>query len=164
MKWLSIVNARLSRWALYFAIACLFGIVATVLGSVIWRYGLNDAPAWSEQIALLLVINVALFGAAAGIRDEGHIGMESLVGLLPKPVQYWVGHFNGALTIAFGTALIWGGFQMAVSVFPNKITAIGITESWRYIPCVFAGVLVILFSIEHLMASATHQEVIPSWH
>jgi TRAP-type C4-dicarboxylate transport system permease small subunit len=63
---------------MYIAVACLLGIVGVVVGSVIWRYALNDAPSWSEQVALMLVINVAMFGAAAGVRDEGHIGMESL--------------------------------------------------------------------------------------
>jgi TRAP-type C4-dicarboxylate transport system permease small subunit len=164
MPWLTRINARLSRWALYFAVASLLGIVATVLGSVIWRYGLNDAPPWSEQVALLLVINVALFGAAAGIRDEGHIGMESLIGLTPKPIRFLVGNLNGLLTIVFGVALIWGGALMAMSVLPNKITALGITESWRYLPCVVAGLLIILFSIEHLVAASTDTEVAPSWH
>ena len=82
MQWLTWLNSRLSRWALYLAVACLMGIVGVVFGSVIWRYALNDAPAWSEQVALILVINVAMFGAAAGVRDEGHIGMESLTSLL----------------------------------------------------------------------------------
>jgi len=164
MTWLSGLNARLSRCALVIAVAGLFGIVATVLGSVIWRYGLNDAPAWSEQVALLLVINVALFGAAAGIRDEGHIGMESLVGLLPAAVQQWVGYANGWLAIVFGAVLVWGGWQMGVSVLPNKITALGITEAWRYAPCIVAGVLIILFSVEHLLARKTGREVVPSWH
>ena len=55
MNWLTTVDARLSRWAMYLAVACLLGIVGVVVGSVIWRYVLNDAPAWSEQVALLLV-------------------------------------------------------------------------------------------------------------
>lgn len=149
---------------MYIAVTSLLGIVGTVLGSVIWRYVLNNAPSWSEQVALLLVINVAMFGAAAGIRDEGHIGMESLVGLLPKPIQFWIGNMNGYLTITFGVALIWCGTLMAISVYPNRITSIGITEAWRYVPCVVAGVLFILFSIEHLIAMFTGKEVTPSWH
>ena len=164
MNWLTGLNARLSRLALVISVACLLGIVATVLGSVIWRYGLNDAPAWSEQVALLLVINVALFGAAAGIRDEGHIGMESLVGFLPLWGQRWIGFANGALAILFGAVLVWGGWQMGISVLPNKITSLGITEAWRYAPCVVAGTLIILFSIEHVLARKTGREVVPSWH
>ena len=45
MDCLTSLNARLSRWAMYIAVACLLGIVAVVVGSVIWRYLLNDAPA-----------------------------------------------------------------------------------------------------------------------
>ncbi len=164
MSWLTSVNARLSRWAMYVAVTCLLGIVATVLGSVIWRYGLNNAPSWSEQVALLLVINVAMFGAAAAIRDEGHIGMESLVGLMPKRIQFWVGNLNGYFTILFGIALVWLGSLMAIAVFPSRIPALGITESWRYVPCIVSGVLIILFSIEHLIAMFTDEKVIPSWH
>jgi len=149
---------------MYIAVTCLLGIVGTVLGSVIWRYALNNAPSWSEQVALLLVINVAMFAAAAAIRDEGHIGMESLVGLLPKPMQFYIGTINGGFTILFGVALVWLGYLMAVSVFPSRIPSLGITESWRYVPCIISGVLIILFSIEHLIAMFTDKEVTPSWH
>lgn len=149
---------------MYIAVAGLLGIVAIVVGSVIWRYILNDAPAWSEQVALLLVINVAMFGGAAGVRDEGHIGMESLVGLAPKNVQFWVGNIVGIFSIIFGIALSWGCTMMAMSVWANAIPTLGISEAWRYIPCVISGVLIILFSIEHLIAMFTDKEVVPSWH
>lgn len=164
MQWLTWLNARLSRWAMYLAVTCLIGIVGVVFGSVIWRYVLNDAPAWSEQAALILVINVAMFGAAAGVRDEGHIGMESLIGLLPPRYQFWVGNVVGAITIVFGAFLCWGCWTMAKSVGPNMIPTLNISESWRYLPCVVAGALIILFSIEHLIAMSSHKEVTPSWH
>ncbi|WP_301102406.1 TRAP transporter small permease [Propionivibrio sp.] len=164
MNWLTSLNAHLSRWAMYIAVACLLGIVGVVVGSVIWRYILNDAPSWSEQVALVLVINVAMFGAAAGVRDAGHIGMESLIGLLPKVYQFWIGNLVGLITICFGISLVWGCSMMADSVWDNKMPTLGISEAFRYIPCIAAGVLIILFSIEHLIAMFTDKEVIPSWH
>ena len=164
MNWLTELNARLSRWAMYIAVAGLLGIVGVVVESVIWRYVLNDAPSWSEQVALLLVINVAMFGAAAGVRDEGHIGMESLIGLLPKSVQFWVGNLVGIITIVFGAILSWGCTMMAISVWDNKMPTLGISEAYRYMPCIAAGVLIILFSIEHLIAMFSDKEVVPSWH
>lgn len=164
MQWLTWLNSRLSRWALYLAVACLMGIVGVVFGSAIWRYVLNDAPAWSEQVALILVINVAMFGAAAGVRDEGHIGMESLTSLLPPKMQFWVGNVVGVVTIVFGAFLCWGCWTMAMSVWPNLIPTLDISEAWRYLPCVVAGAMIILFSIEHLIAMSTHKKVSPSWH
>ena len=164
MHWFTCINAHLSRWAMYLAVACLLGIVGVVVGSVIWRYVLNDAPAWSEQVALILVINVAMFGAAAGVRDEGHIGMESLVGLTPKKVQFIVGTIVGVISALFGVILSWGCTVMAISVWPNKIPTLGISEAIRYMPCVVAGVLIVLFSIEHLIAMFNDKEVVPSWH
>lgn len=164
MNPLTWLNSWLSRLAMYIAVACLFGIVGVVFGSVIWRYALNDAPAWSEQVALILVINVAMFGAAAGVRDEGHIGMESLIGLLPARTQFWVGNVVGLITIVFGCFLAWGCATMAKSVWINQIPTLGISEAARYLPCVIAGVLIVLFSIEHMIAMSTDKEVIPSWH
>lgn len=164
MNWLTAVNSRLSRWAMYLAVTGLLGIVVVVVGSVFWRYVLNDAPAWSEQVALLLVINVAMFGAAAGVRDEGHIGMESLTGLLPAKAQFWLGSLVGVITIVFGMVLCWGCTVMAISVWSNGIPTLGISEAFRYIPCSIAGVLIVLFSIEHLIAMSTDKEVVPSWH
>ena len=90
--------------------------------------------------------------------------MESMVGLLPEPIQFWIGNMNGYLTILFGIALVWCGTLMAISVYPNRIMSIGITEAWRYVPCVISGCLFILFSIEHLIAMFTGKEVTPSWH
>jgi TRAP-type C4-dicarboxylate transport system permease small subunit len=105
-----------------------------------------------------------MFGAAAGVRDEGHIGMESLIGLLPPKFQFWVGNVVGLITIVFGGFLAWGCWAMARSVWHNQIPTLSISEAYRYLPCVIAGALIILFSIEHLIAMSTHKEVKPSWH
>ena len=89
MMLLSAVNARLSRWAMYLACACLAGLLIVVVYGVVLRYVFNDAPPYVEQVALLLVISVAMFGAAAGVRDAGHIGLDSLVVALSKRLQFW---------------------------------------------------------------------------
>ena len=47
----------------------LLGIVVDL--GVVLRYVFNDTPPYVEQLALLLVISVAMFGAAAGVRDIG---------------------------------------------------------------------------------------------
>jgi TRAP-type C4-dicarboxylate transport system permease small subunit len=164
MNLLNHLNARLSRWAMYLACICLLGLLAVVVYGVVQRYVFNDAPAYVEQVALLLVISVAMFGASAGVRDAGHIGLDSVVKMLPPKGQFWCKFIVYVLSIVFAAALFAGGFEMAVSTHDSTIPTLGISEAYRYAPVLAAGVLITLFSIEHIVAQFTGHEVVPSWH
>ncbi|MFA9441758.1 TRAP transporter small permease [Uliginosibacterium sp. sgz301328] len=164
MQFLTSLNARLARWAMYIAVASLLGITALVFYGVVMRYVFHDAPAYVEQLALILVICVAMFAASAGVREAGHIGMDSLVVILPAKAQFVIGIIVGILSIIFGIALFLGSLQMAVAVYNSIIPTLNISEAVRYTPCVIAGVLIVLFSIEHLIAMVQGKEVEPSWY
>ena len=164
MNWLTVINARLSRWTMYVACICLAGLLIVVVYGVVLRYVFNDAPPYVEQVALLLVISVAMFGASAGVRDAGHIGMDSLVNVFPERAQFWCEVIVFVLSIVFALALLAGGTEMAISTRDATIPTLGISEAIRYLPVVIAGVLITLFSIEHLIALFSGQQVVPSWH
>jgi len=164
MPWLTAVNVRLSRWALYIACACLAGLLGVVVYGVVLRYVFNNAPPYVEQVALLLVISVAMFGAAAGVRDAGHIGLDSLVAILPPRAQLWCVNAVHVLSIAFGATLVAGSVEMGVSTHGSTIPTLGLSEAWRYLPVFAGGILVCVFSIEHLVARFRHTEVVRSWH
>ena len=50
------------------------------------------------------------------------------------------------------------------SVMHYKIPNLGLPEGVNYVPLVLAGVLIVLFSIEHIIALLRGEEVEPSWH
>ena len=164
MNLLTAVNARLSRWTMYLACLCLAGLLSVVVYGVVLRYAFNDAPAYVEQVALLLVICVAMFGASAGVRDAGHIGMDSLVRRLPERAQFWCKVAVEGLAVAFAVSLFAGGAEMALSTWHSTIPTLGISEAFRYLPVLIAGVLITLFAIEHLIAQFTGNKVESSWH
>jgi TRAP-type C4-dicarboxylate transport system permease small subunit len=164
MSWLTATNARLSRWVMYLACLCLAGLLCVVVYGVVLRYVFNNAPPYVEQVALLLVICVAMFGAAAGVRDAGHIGLDSLVATLPKPVQFWCQGAVHVMGIVFASALVAGGAEMAISTHGSTIPTLGLSEAFRYLPVVIAGVLITLFAVEHLLAQFSGNKVLSSWH
>ena len=45
-----------------------------------------------------------------------------------------------------------------------KISGLGVSEGLRYVPLVLSGTLIVLFSIEHVIASLRGLEVEPAWH
>lgn len=161
---LTFLNSRLSRWTLLLACACLVGLLGVVIYGVVMRYVFNDSPAYVEQLALLLVISVAMFGASAGVRDAGHIGLDSLVKALPDSAQFWCKVVVHGFIIVFAMALLAGGTLMAVSTHASTIPTLGLSEAYRYLPVLMSGVLITLFSIEHLVALFTGKKVAPSWH
>jgi len=164
MNWLTAINSRLSRWAMYIACFCLVGLLSVVVYGVVLRYVFNDAPPYVEQVALLLVISVAMFGAAAGVRDAGHIGLDSLVAMLAQRLQFWCGLAVCVFSILFGLLLLAGSVEMAISTYASTIPTLGLSEAFRYLPVVLGGTLIVVFSIEHLIAQVAGTEVVQSWH
>ena len=164
MTWLTAVNSRLSRWAMYVACTCLAGLLGVVVYGVVLRYVFNNAPPYVEQVALLLVISVAMFGAAAGVRDAGHIGLDSLVAMLSARVQFWCSIAVYILSIVFGLALLAGSAEMGISTYASTIPTLGLSEAFRYLPVLLGGFLIAVFSLEHLIARFAGTKVVRSWH
>jgi TRAP-type C4-dicarboxylate transport system permease small subunit len=165
LRWLTPINAWISRICMTLAVIGLFGIVIVVAMQVFGRYVLNDTPSWAESTALVLVLYVTMFGAAVGVRDAGHIGLESLIGMmLPESAQLWVEIPIHLLVGAFGVLMAWYASELALSVAPYNIPTLGISEGFNHLPLVIAGVLIALFSFEHILALIEGKEVEPAWH
>jgi TRAP-type C4-dicarboxylate transport system permease small subunit len=157
-------NARVARYGMYFSVAGLFVIVAIVAFQVFGRYVMNDSPTWTENLALVLILYVTLIGAAVGVRDAGHIGMESLLVLVPEAIRTKLEVVIHVLVAIFGVFMVWNGWILGASVAPYKLPNINLSEGVRYVPLAISGLLIILFSVEHIIAIARGTEVEPAWH
>ena len=80
-------RASLAKYCMIVAVAGLSRSSPPSPFQVFGRYVMNDTPTWAESLALVLILYVTLFGAAVGVRDAGHIGMESLLVLVPERVR-----------------------------------------------------------------------------
>ena len=151
MTWLAHLNARLTAIVLVLARLCLAGLGIIVLYGVVMRYAFNNAPPYVEQLALLLVISVSMFGAAAVAHDAGHIGLDSVVNRLPHRVRHAIARLVALSTLAFSLVILYGAWEMARSTHDNQIPTLGISEAWRYLPLIIAGALIALFSIDRML-------------
>ena len=164
MRLLTRVNARIARVCMYFSVTGLLAIVAIVSFQVFGRYVMNDSPTWTENLALVLILYVTLIGAAVGVRDAGHIGMESLLVLVPEKVRLKIELVFHVFVAVFGAMMAWNGAFLAWSVHGYKVPTLGISEGLNYVPMTIAGALILLFSIEHIIAQLRGEEVVPAWH
>lgn len=156
--------AGLSRLSLMLAVALLLAVVLCVQAQVVGRYLFNDTPTWAEGLALLLVLYVTALGVAVGVRDAGHIGLESLIALLPAwPRRYFEIAVHGLVAL-FGALMAQSGWLWTEMKWDEKKPLLGVPEGLDYLPLVIAGGLIVLFSIEHIVALWRGQDVEPAWN
>src|SRR6478736_1263599 len=157
-------NATLARYGAYFSVTGLLVIVAIVGFQVFGRYVMNSSPTWTENLALVLILYVTLIGAAVGVRDAGHIGMDSLLVMLPDHAREKIELVIHVLVAGFGVAMAYNGWILGASVGTVKIPNLELPELIRYVPLIASGVLIVSFSIEHIIALLRGEEVVPSWN
>ena len=68
------------------------------------------------------------------------------------------------LVMIFGLAMAYNGSSWASPSRTTRSPTSNLPEVVRYVPLVLSGVLIALFSIEHIIALRRGQEVEPAWH
>ena len=153
------ICGTLARLCMWLGVVGLMGLLAAVSWQVFGRYVLNNTPTWAESLSLLLVLYVTMFGVAVGVRNAGHIGLESLLVLAPDWLRVKMEYLIHALVILFGALMAYSCASLAESVWDYRLPTLGISEGWKYIPAVICGCLIVLFSIEHIIALAQGREI-----
>jgi TRAP-type C4-dicarboxylate transport system permease small subunit len=162
--WYSRLCGRLSKISLILAIFGLAGIILSVQIQVFGRYVLNDTPTWAEALALQLVLYVTALGVAVGVRDAGHIGLESLVSLLPEYMRLKLEILIHLLVALFGGIMVQSGMLWTRMKWGELDPMLQLPVGIDYLSLVIAGVLIVMFSFEHIVALLRDEEVVPSWY
>ena len=148
------INNRLATCLKGLLVLLFFVLVVDVLWGVASRYLLGNQASWSEELARLLMVWLALLGAALVSREDRHLGLDVIVRSWPKEVQRWGQAFVYLCILAFaGTIMAWGGFQLVEQRFASgqMLPALGISKAWFYLALPVSGGLVSLFAIESLL-------------
>lgn len=130
------------------AAACgLIVIVVTFGWHVFGRYVLNDTPTWVEQLAKILICFIAFLGAAAGVRDETHLGVSFFRDLLPETVQKLMIILIDFILAAFGLVMLLAGWELMVFGWDSMIPMINVPESIRTLAITMLGALMCLYCL-----------------
>lgn len=138
-------------------IICILTGIALVVMTVIFgwlvfgRYVLNSTPTWVEQIALILVVNIAFLGAAVGVHQKTHLGVSVFREISPKPLQRAFDFLSYSILAAFGITMVFYGYKLTLFKWGTDIPLIHISEGWRSLPIALSGVFVFLSSVGHLI-------------
>lgn len=103
----------LERSTEIFLIACVAAIIVVVFGQVVMRYGLQDVPPWTEELARMIFTWIIFVGAAVAYRRKAHIVIDLVVSRLSGTSRRVVDTvILIAIAVFLGFALVQGIHSM----------------------------------------------------
>jgi TRAP-type C4-dicarboxylate transport system permease small subunit len=152
------VLAGLLRASLIAATAVMLG---AIFYQVVMRYLFLRAPAWSEELAVLMFSWATLGGLALGVREGFHVALTVLPEHLPPAARRVLEAGIDLLVAALGAYLAWSGLRFF------EITAGSTSAAMEYpieilnVMAPVSGALICLFAVERLLSGAPAREAAP---
>lgn len=105
--------------------------VAVLLAGVIARFVLHSPLIWSDELASILFVWLAMLGAVCALRRGEHMRMTALVTSLSPPRRALIEAIGVAACLAFLLIAAWPAWEYASEEFVVTTPALGISNGWR---------------------------------
>lgn len=149
----------LSRLSLY--IAGLGIIIMTIIvgWQVFGRYVLNDSPSWSEPLSLYLMLWFIMLGAAVGVRESVHLGLDIVRHVMPPAVKRAMDLLSLGLIVLFGIGMAYYASLLAAGTWTSTLPVLGWPGGVDFIPMIVGGVMIAIFGSERFVDVALGEEI-----
>lgn len=149
----------LNRASLYIAGIGMVVMTLVIGWQVFSRYILNDSPSWSEPLSIHLMAWFIMLGAAVGVRESVHLGLDIVRYLMRPGVQKIMDLISLGLIIFFGAAMAYYGVQLCMGTWTATIPVLGWPGGVDFFPLIGGGVLIALFGTERFIDVALGEEI-----
>lgn len=96
----------------YFSAFAILLATLVIVHQVVVRYIFNHPTIWQIEFAIYLLIAATFIGAAYGLKENSHINIELLTGLLPKRIKNGLDLVTSCLALIFCLYIAWKGAIM----------------------------------------------------
>ena len=132
-------------------IAVMGFLVIDVVWGVFTRYVLRAPSSWTEELARMLLIWVALLGASIGFIRKSHLGVDYFVNKLAYRYRQIVEVLIYLLIGGFAlVVLIYGGYKIVSLTLETcqRSAALGIKMGYVYLALPVSGFFIFIFAVE----------------
>lgn len=116
----------------FLVVAMLFAMVVMVFGNVVMRYVFDTGITVSEEMSRYCFIWLTYLGAMVTMREGGHLGMDTLVKVLPVTGKKACLFLSEMLMLMCNGMFLWGTYQMHELQVTNISPVVGISMIWIY--------------------------------
>jgi TRAP-type C4-dicarboxylate transport system permease small subunit len=150
------VISRLSLWIAGIGMVTMTLIVGW---QVFGRYVLNDSPSWSEPLSLYLMSWFIMLGAAVGVRESVHLGLDIVRYVMPPSVQKAMDLLSLGLIVLFGIGMAYYSILLAAGTWTARIPVLGWPGGTDFFPMIVGGAMIAIFALERFIDVAIGEEI-----
>jgi TRAP-type C4-dicarboxylate transport system permease small subunit len=126
-------------------------LTGVTFAQVVSRYVFNDPLIWSEEAARYLFVWVSMLGAALGIREGAHYGLDAVRTRLPRRVQMLTGTVAAVIVATFLIVLLMTGIDETELASMQYSATLPMRMQWAYLALPVGAALMLLHLMAHLM-------------
>ena len=156
--WLAHIDRALG-WAVEVpAAALVVADIGVLLAGVIARFALHSPLVWSDELASILFLWMAMFGSVIALRRAEHMRMTAIVARLSPGGRALMEAVATCACLAFLAMVLWPAWQHASDEGDITTPALEVSNLWREIAMPIGIALMGIFAVLRLLreASARH--------
>jgi TRAP-type C4-dicarboxylate transport system permease small subunit len=141
---------RLDLAAKWIIIAAMAVMIVVVSVQVALRYLLNTSLDWSDEVSRLLFVWGMFLAIPLGIREGAHVGIELLVGHLPRE---WRRLLVKAMAVVAGgmmALILYETISVAYETWDELLPTLDMSTNWFLVPVAVAAAHSILHLVQLL--------------
>src|SRR3954451_6336388 len=105
--------------------------IVILFAGVVARYGLHTPLIWSDELASILFLWLAMLGAAVAFRRSEHMRMTAIVASATPAVRAWLDLVATCAALAFLVLIAWPAYEYAYEESFITTPALQISNIWR---------------------------------
>jgi tripartite ATP-independent transporter DctM subunit len=133
--------------------------IVVLLTGVIARYVFQNPIIWSDELAGLLFLWLAMLGSAVALRRVEHMRMTAFVGMLSPPARAILDVLAVVAALTFLLLIVDSAYDFAMDEIPVTTPAMQISSAWRAAALPVGFALMILISFLQLIKVGNWRQV-----
>jgi TRAP-type C4-dicarboxylate transport system permease small subunit len=160
-RWLQSAEAALWLVEIPAALLVVAEIVILFAG-VVSRYGFRSPLIWSDELASILFLWLAMFGAVVAFRRAEHMRMTAVVAKCEPGLRAFLDMVGTWAALAFLLMIVWPSYEYAYEESFITTPALQIPNSWRAAALPIGVGLMVLFALLRLMRQSGKKQLLMS--
>lgn len=137
-------------------------MVLFVFMNVVLRTCFNSGLTWSEELSRYLFVFVTYVGTISAMRVNGHLGVDTLISRVPRPLQMVMYVVSQLVIAALMCILVHGSGKMVLQNTESRTAALGISYALLYSVGIITGVSIAAMAAANIVYAVTHPSEISS--